>query len=247
MKQPIRALIADDQPDVTEALRLLLKREGYQIEAVHSPLAVLENLSAHEFDVLLMDLNYTRDTTSGQEGLDLLGRIQKLDASLPIVVMTAWGSIPVAVEAMRRGARDFIEKPWDNSQLLSTIRRQVHRRSSPATAAREELRDAVTTQQHLLPSHMPAFPGCDIAVAWTPARHVSGDYLDVIRLSEDRLGIAIGDVAGKGVAAALLMSNLQATVRALAPDVAMPAQLTARINRILSANLTPNRFITLFY
>src|SRR5579864_5035412 len=150
--QPIRALIADDQPDVTEALRLLLKREGYQIEAVHSPHALLENLSAHEYDLLLMDLNYTRDTTSGQQGLDLLGRVQKLDASLPIVVMTAWGSIPVAVEAMRRGARDFIEKPWDNSRLLSILRRQLHRRSAPGSAAREDLRDAVQTQQHLLPS-----------------------------------------------------------------------------------------------
>jgi sigma-B regulation protein RsbU (phosphoserine phosphatase) len=247
MTQPIRALIADDQPDVTEALRLLLKTEGYQIEAVHSPRAVLDNLSAREFDLLLMDLNYTRDTTSGEEGLDLLGRIQKLDAGLPVVVMTAWGSIAVAVEAMRRGARDFIEKPWDNSRLLSTIRRQIHRRSAPGSAAREELRDAVQAQQRLLPSSIPTIPGCEIAVAWTPARQVSGDYLDLIPLDANRLGISIGDVAGKGLAAALLMSNLQAAVRALAPGVPMPSQLTDRINRILSANLAPNRFITWFY
>src|SRR5215469_12710554 len=109
----MRALIADDQRDVTEALRLLLKREGYQTEAVNSPEAVLKQLSASEYDLLLMDLNYTRDTTSGAEGLDLLGRVRAVDSSLPVVVMTAWGNIPLAVEAMRRGAQDFVEKPWD--------------------------------------------------------------------------------------------------------------------------------------
>src|SRR5256886_10812937 len=118
-------LIADDQPDVLEALRLLLKTEGYQIELVSSPAGVLNALDAREFDVVLMDLNYARDTTSGQEGLDLLSRIQALDSTLPVVVMTAWGSIEVAVEAMRRGARDFVQKPWENSRLLSILRTQV--------------------------------------------------------------------------------------------------------------------------
>src|SRR5205823_4816370 len=112
-----RTLIADDQPDVIEALRLLLKREGYQIEAVNSPGAVMERLAARDFDVLLMDLNYARDTTSGEEGLDLLARVRRLNSALPVVVMTAWGSVPLAVEAMRRGAQDFVEKPWDNSHL----------------------------------------------------------------------------------------------------------------------------------
>jgi len=243
----LRALIADDQPDVTEALRLLLKREGFQTEAVHSPGAVLESLSAREFDLLLMDLNYARDTTSGSEGLDLLGRIRKLDSSLPVVVMTAWGSIPLAVEAMRRGARDFVEKPWDNSQLLASLRQQIGRRPAPQAAAREELRDAVATQHALLPKETPHIPGCDIAAAWTPCRGVGGDYLDLIPLGDGRLGIAVGDVAGKGVPAALLMSNLQAAVRALAPEVNGPASLAGRVNRIVSANLASNKFITMFY
>src|SRR5438128_8829790 len=125
-----RTLIADDQPDILEALRLLLRREGYQIEAVNSPKAVLDSLSSHEYDLLLMDLNYARDTTSGQEGLDLLARIQDLDSTLPIVVMTAWGSIPLAVEAMRRGAKDFVQKPWENAQLLSTLRNQIRWREA---------------------------------------------------------------------------------------------------------------------
>jgi DNA-binding NtrC family response regulator len=120
-----RVLIADDQPDVLEALRLLLKTEGYQIELVSSPAGVLNALDAREFDVVLMDLNYARDTTSGQEGLDLLSRIQALDSTLPVVVMTAWSSVKVAVEAMRRGARDFIQKPWENERLASILRTQI--------------------------------------------------------------------------------------------------------------------------
>ena len=120
-----RVLVADDQPDVLEALRLLLKGEGYKTEAVSSPSDVLAAIKAREFDLLLIDLNYTRDTTSGQEGLDLLSRIQALDSGLPVVVMTAWGSVEVAVEAMRRGARDFVQKPWENARLLSILRTQI--------------------------------------------------------------------------------------------------------------------------
>jgi DNA-binding NtrC family response regulator len=114
-------LIADDQQDVIEALRLLLKGEGFQIETAASPDQILAALEAREFDVALIDLNYTRDTTSGQEGLDLLTRIQSLDATLPVIVMSAWGSVDVAVEAMRRGARDFVQKPWENARLLSIL------------------------------------------------------------------------------------------------------------------------------
>jgi len=120
-----RVLIADDQPAVIEALRLLLKGEGYEIKTVASPEDVAEALSRQPFDVALIDLNYTRDTTSGQEGLDLLARIQEIDATLPVVVMTAWGSVELAVEAMHRGARDFVQKPWDNARLLTILRTQA--------------------------------------------------------------------------------------------------------------------------
>jgi DNA-binding NtrC family response regulator len=120
-----RILIADDQTDVLEALRLLLKAEGYQIETVKSPAAVIKALEARDFSLVLMDLNYERDTTSGQEGLDLLNKIQTIDSSLPVVVMTAWASVDLAVEAMRRGARDFITKPWDNPRLTAIVRNQI--------------------------------------------------------------------------------------------------------------------------
>lgn len=120
-----KILVADDQHDVLAALRLLMKGEGYATQTAASPTEVLELLQADDFDVLLLDLNYTRDTTSGQEGLEMLPRIQALDSTLPIIVMTAWSSIPTAVEAIRRGARDYIEKPWDNERLLATIRSQL--------------------------------------------------------------------------------------------------------------------------
>ncbi len=125
MKNNGRILIADDQADVLEALRLLLKAEGIEIETAHSPAGILAALEAREFDAVLMDLNYTRDTTSGQEGLDLLARIRAADSTVPVVVMTAWGTVEVAVEAMRRGARDFIQKPWDNARVLAIVRTQM--------------------------------------------------------------------------------------------------------------------------
>src|SRR5579863_1947034 len=118
-------LIADDQPDVLEALRFLVKGEGYSAETVNAPGAAIDAVESRDFDAVLMDLNYTRDTTSGQEGLELLNRIQTLDTTLPVIVMTAWGSVELAVEAMRRGARDFIQKPWDNARLLAIVRTQV--------------------------------------------------------------------------------------------------------------------------
>ena len=118
-------LVADDQPHVREALRLLLKGEGYAIETAASPAGVLSAVQAADFDAVLLDLNYARDTTTGREGLELVSQLQALDATLPTVVMTAWGSVEKAVEAMRRGARDFIEKPWDNNRLLATVRTQV--------------------------------------------------------------------------------------------------------------------------
>ncbi len=120
-----KILIADDQTDVLEALRILLKGEGHQTEAVTSLAGVMQALAKRDYALLLMDLNYTRDTTSGQEGLEVIPRIEALDNTLPIVVMTAWATIDLAVEAMKRGARDFIPKPWDNERLLAIVRTQI--------------------------------------------------------------------------------------------------------------------------
>jgi DNA-binding NtrC family response regulator len=144
-----RILVADDQADVLAALRLLLKGERYEIETASSPADVLKNLNSEKLDVVLIDLNYARDTTSGNEGLELLSKIHAAAPSLPVVVMTAWGSVDLAVEAMRRGARDFIQKPWDNARLLTVLRTQVElaealRRSERLEAENIALRDSAS-------------------------------------------------------------------------------------------------------
>jgi DNA-binding NtrC family response regulator len=138
-----RILIADDQSDVIEALRLLLKGEGYATESAKSPAAVVKAVEANDYDLVLMDLNYARDTTSGQEGLELLQKLQSLDASLPVVVMTAWASVDVAVEAMRRGARDFVTKPWDNPRLLAIVRNQIDLASAQRAYRRLQEENAI--------------------------------------------------------------------------------------------------------
>jgi DNA-binding NtrC family response regulator len=151
MKKPgsngIRILVADDQADVREALLLLFKAEGYQSHAVDSPEQVLELLRKEQFSLVLMDLNYSRDTTSGQEGIELLSRIQDLDPSVPVVVMTAWANVELAVEAMRRGARDFVQKPWDNVRLLTILRTQIEFSQAVRTGKRLEAENEILRGQ----------------------------------------------------------------------------------------------------
>lgn len=156
-----RILIADDQADVLAALSLLLKGERYQISSASSPEGVLKSIDTHEFDVVLIDLNYARDTTSGSEGLDLLSRIRAADPALPVVVMTAWGSVDLAVEAMRRGARDFIQKPWDNARLLAVLRTQIElaealRRGRRLEAENMALRDESSSEMPQIVAESPS-------------------------------------------------------------------------------------------
>ncbi len=145
----MRILIADDQLDVLEALRLLLKSEGYKIEAAESPEQVLRAIEQKDFDLAIIDLNYSRDTTSGQEGLDLLAKIQTTDPMLPVIVMTAWGSVDLAVEAMRRGAKDFIQKPWENERLSSIVRLQLELSEALRRGQRLEAENALLRGDNL--------------------------------------------------------------------------------------------------
>lgn len=138
-----QVLVADDQRDVLEALRLLLKGEGFAVETAASPAAILAALDKRDFDLVLMDLNYTRDTTSGREGLDLLPRLRQIDSTLPVIVMTAWSTIDGAVEAMREGARDYIEKPWQNARLIATLRTQFELGQALRRSQRLELENSM--------------------------------------------------------------------------------------------------------
>jgi len=200
-----RILIADDQADVVEALRLLLKGEGYSIESVSSPAALVEALETRELDVVLMDLNYARDTTSGREGLDLLPRIQALDATLPLVVMTAWGSVDVAVEAMRRGASDFVQKPWENARLLTILRTQVDlgralRRGQRLEAENLSLRQA---------------PGPQL-IADSPAMRPTLEMIERVGPSDANVLITGENGSGKGTVAQALHAASARASRPLA-------------------------------
>ncbi|MBA2257916.1 MAG: SpoIIE family protein phosphatase [Acidobacteria bacterium] len=246
----MRVLIADDQPDLLDALRLLLKSEGIDMEAVTSPEAAIAALEAKRYDLLLMDLNYTGDTTSGAEGIDLLSRVQAIDSSLPIIVMTGWGSVDIAVETMRRGVRDFVQKPWDNAALVATLRSEINAgrdRRRRAEDDRREYEEARRIQRKLLPTALAQIEGCEIASHWQPAAGVGGDCYDAIAFGPNRMGLCIADVVGKGIPAALLMSNLQAAVRAFATEAAQPAELCHQVNRILCGRIAEGRFISFFY
>jgi sigma-B regulation protein RsbU (phosphoserine phosphatase) len=245
-----RVLVADDQPDVLEALRWLLTGEGYEPEFVSSTDAVLERLRERPFDLLLMDLNYSRDTTSGREGLELIPKVRALDASLPIVVMTGWGSVDTAVEAMRHGARSFVQKPWEDVTLLEILQREIEEaqatRRSDAKQKRE-FEEARLIQRGLLPTTTPQLAGLSLASSWQPANGVGGDCFDMLTFGAGAMGVYIADVAGKGVPAALLMSNLQAAVRAFAQEGAAPGSVATSVNRLLCRNMASGRFVTFCY
>lgn len=244
-----RVLVADDQPDVLEALRWLLTGEGYEPEFVSSTDAVLDRLRERPFDLLLMDLNYSRDTTSGREGLELIPQVRAHDPSLPIVVMTGWGSVDTAVEAMRLGAKSFVQKPWEDVTLLEILQREIEEsQASKRRDARQqrEFEDARLIQRGLLPAAMPQTAGVQLASSWQPANGVGGDCFDALTFGAG-VGLTIADVAGKGVPAALLMSNLQAAVRAFAQDAAAPGAVCTSVNRLLCRNMASGRFVTFCY
>jgi sigma-B regulation protein RsbU (phosphoserine phosphatase) len=245
-----RILIADDQPDVCAALRLLLKSEGFETETVGSPDAVLNAVASHSYDLVLMDLNYTRDTTSGVEGIDLLNRLRALNADLPVVAMTAWGSMEITLSALREGVTDFILKPWDNTSLVATLRKHQSRhhaaRAAQATQARE-FADAHALQKSLLPKSLPQAEDYELAATWQPARAVGGDYYDAWQLDDGRLAFCLGDVMGKGMPAALLMAHLQAAVHAHAQTTAEPTVLLATLNQVVHQATQGERFVTLFF
>jgi sigma-B regulation protein RsbU (phosphoserine phosphatase) len=241
-----RILVADDQAPVRSALQLLLKIRGYEVTAVSSPAAVLAALlgAAHEpFDLLLMDLNYARDTTSGQEGLELVSRVHALDPALPIVVMTAWSTVPLAVATMREGRVDFVEKPWDNQRLVATVASQVEAGRRRRRTQRLES-DARAVQRRLLARGLPQVPGFEVGVAWSFAESLGGDAYAVAGRPGGAMAVAIADVCGKGTPAALLMASAQATLEDLLAGPLPPRDVCVRLGEALQPRLGPDRFVS---
>ena len=246
----LRVLVSDDQPDILEALRLLLKGAGYVAETVDSPQALLRALDAKAFDLILMDLNYARDTTSGQEGLDLLDKLRARPDCAPVVVMTAWGNVELAVDAMHRGATDFVQKPWDNLRLLGTIEKQAREAAARRNAqrqARSEVEIARHVQEKLFPQPVKQLSTIQYAARCVPARDVSGDYYDFLDLAPGALGFVLADVSGKGMAAALLMASLQAAFRSQTEVVRDGCELLRGINRLFFSSTPIEQYATVFF
>ena len=197
-----RVLLADDQRDILEALQLLLKSEGFQVQSVSSPAAVLAAIDEADFDAALIDLNYARDTTSGQEGLDLLARIHADDPTLPVIVLTAWASVDVAVEAMRRGARDFVQKPWDNARLLAIVKTQI------------ELSRALRRGRQLEGAARLTFDGAPPLIARSPAMKPVIELIERTAPSDANVLITGENGTGKGLVAQ--------AIHALSPRAARP-------------------------
>ncbi len=247
LKQDLRnVLVVDDQADVREALRLLLKGAGYTTQTVESPNEALAAAASGDYDLIVIDMNYTWDTTSGDEGLRLLDHLRAQRRDVPVIAMTGWSTIELAVEAMHHGARDFIPKPWDNRHFLSVIDKHINgqQERQPLDA---ELAIARKVQRQLMPRpHFSAY-GLECECASLPAGEIGGDLYDFFEIDEGCMAFLLGDVCGKGIGAALLVANLQATIRGQQELARSPSKLMDRVNRLFFQSTRPEHFATLFF
>jgi len=248
--QHFKVLVADDQEGIIQALEFLLKSAEMEVQIAHSPKEVIAEIaSGPRFDLLLMDMNYGRDTTSGQEGLELIDAIRSRDPHLQIVVMTAWSTIDIAVASLQRGAADFLQKPWDNDAALKIISRQASATRENRSRASQIMRaneDALEVQQALLGSAHKSYGHFSISGATRSANVVGGDYFDSFSVGESEFVFCIADSMGKGTGAALAMANLQAHVRSEAMHAASPAEVCGRLNRRMFESRL-QRLTTMFY
>jgi sigma-B regulation protein RsbU (phosphoserine phosphatase) len=244
-------LVVDDQPDVLEALRLVLKGAGYTARMADSPESALAAAAAYDPDLIVIDMNYDQDTTSGEEGIVLLDRLRALRRHVPILAMTGWSTIEIAVRAMQHGAADFITKPWDVKQLLATFEKHLNsgrgEDHNNERAHATDLAIARRIQQKLLPPNEYHAAGLQFHCAFLPAGDVGGDLYDFFELDEHRVAFLLADVSGKGMAAALLVATLQATIRGQREIAADPGVLVERVNRLFYQATRPEHFATMFF
>jgi sigma-B regulation protein RsbU (phosphoserine phosphatase) len=239
-----RVLVVDDQPDVREALRLLMKGAGYAIETADSPNEALAAAAYSDHDLIIVDMNFTRDTTSGEEGLRLVDQLHGQRREVPIIAMTGWSTIELAVEAMHRGACDFVPKPWDNTHFLSVVRKHLIAKPDPFAA---ELAIARKVQRKLLPQPRFSAYGLDCECASLPAGEIGGDLYDFFEIDAGTMAFLLGDISGKGIGAALLMASLQATIRGQQDLARHPSRLMQRVNDLFFESTRPEHFATLFF
>ena len=212
-------LIAEDQEHVREALAMLLRAHGYSVRSCNSPQEALAEAARAHLDLALVDMNYRRDSTSGVEGLNLIESLRQLDATLPIVALTAWGNVDLAVNAMKSGASDFVEKPWRNQSLLEKVDSLAWRGRTLRSQQRiseYERHDAQQVQMRIVPRRHIVAGGVEILGESVPAGAVGGDYFGVWQPDTESLHLCIADVSGKGTPGALIAAMLHASVSTLA-------------------------------
>lgn len=242
-----KVLIVDDQADVREALRLLLKGAGYSTQTAESPGEALSATASGDPDLIVVDMNYTWDTTSGEEGLRLLDRLRAHRRDVPIIAMTGWSTIELAVRAMQRGACDFIPKPWDNRHFLEIVDKHLRMERDDIRHFDAELAIARKVQRKLLPQPEFRANGLECECASLPMSEIGGDLYDFLVIDSSRAGFVLADVSGKGIGAALLVANLQATIRSHTELGRSPAKLMQRVNQLFFDSTRPEFFATVFY
>jgi phosphoserine phosphatase RsbU/P len=243
-------LVVDDQADVREALRLMLKSRGYSIKMADSPEDAIATAAACDPDLIVIDMNYASDTTSGQEGLALLDRLTALRRNVPIIAMTGWSTIELAVQAMQHGARDFITKPWDVRAVLEMFEKHLGAQTQkPAVDAghASEIAIARRIQRKLLPPQQFTAAGLEFDCVFLPVGDVGGDLYDFFEIDSARAAFLLGDVCGKGLGAALLVAALQATIRGQLDLGADLSKLLSRVNQQFFQATRPEHFATLFF
>ncbi len=247
---PATILIADDQEHVREALAMLLRGHRYSVVLCASPSEALAAARANVPDLALLDMNYQRDSTSGIEGLELIQHLRELDATIPIIALTAWGNVDLAVSAMKHGASDFIEKPWRNDALTekvgSLIRRAQETRSSQRVSDYER-QDARHLQNRIVPQRHLVTQGVELFGDSVPAGVVGGDYFGAWQPTPNMLHFCVADVSGKGTPGALIAAMLYASVSTLSSSSNSPEVVLAQVETTLRDQLGEGHYVTIFY
>ena len=248
--EPCEVLVAEDQEHVREALAMLLRGKGYSVTLTSSPLEAITAAEQRPPDIALVDMNYQRDSTSGIEGLDLIERLRKVDRSLPVIALTAWGNVDLAVNAMKSGASDFIEKPWRNDSLLekvSSLTSQARELRSSQRISDYERQDAQVLQTRIVPQRHIVASGIELFGDSIPAGVVGGDYFGAWQPSPDVLHFCVADVSGKGTPGAMIAAMLYASVSTLSSSSNRPESILRDVEKILQEQLGGGHYVTAFY
>jgi len=245
-----KILVADDHEHVREALAMMLRGDGYEVSLCSSPQEALAVAGRQSFDIALLDMNYQRDSTSGIEGLGLIEQLRKSDGTLPIVALTAWGNVELAVKAMTVGANDFIEKPWRNQALLekvSLLTARAHEARSSQKISEFEQQDARTLQTRIVPARHLIAGEIEVYGESLPAGVVGGDYFGVWQPTSDSLHLCIADVSGKGTPGALIAAMLYASVSTLSGSGGTPELILREVEHLLQDQLSDSHYVTIVY